>query len=461
MRRPGLCFFVRFGPLIERGGRGGQARLGAAGRVLIERLGQLAHHLVAGRAQLAQDLAGGAQHRRELLGSDYDQGDDQDQEYFEYVKRGTDRFSVSSCRPGRLGLDAFIILVRVWGVNVLKTALVTDRRYLKHFAGRAHPERPQRLEALIEMAEALRRPGLRFYTPREASRAEIELCHDPDYVALVERTAGLERYDFDPDTHTCRDSFATATLAAGGVLSAVEAVADGAADNGFALVRPPGHHALAGRAMGFCLFNNVAIAARYLLQARGLGRVMIIDWDLHHGNGTQEIFYDSAQVLYSSLHQFPHYPGTGSLYERGAGAGQGYTINAPMPATFGDSEYLTVLDELILPLGPKFKPDFILVSAGFDCHFRDPLGAMRVTEEGFAAMARRVKRLAAECCAGKMVAALEGGYDLQALRASARAVLEEFGREADEPIHPPIGGGRATALVDRALKMLEPLWQSG
>jgi acetoin utilization deacetylase AcuC-like enzyme len=344
---------------------------------------------------------------------------------------------------------------------MLKTALITDRRYARHFAGRAHPESPQRLEVMLEMAESLNRPGLGFYAPREALLEEIALCHSTDYIAMVERTAGIDRYDFDPDTHTSRDTFKTALLAAGGVLTAVEAVLAGAADNAFAIVRPPGHHAMPERAMGFCFFNNVAIAARWLIDRRGLGRVMIIDWDLHHGNGTQEIFYESRDVLYASTHQFPHYPGTGSFQERGCGAGEGFTVNAPMPATFGDAEYLRVFDELILPIGRMFKPEFVLVSSGFDCHFRDPLGAMRVTEDGFAAMARRVKRLAAECCAGKIVAALEGGYDLQALAGSGRAVIEELGHEADDPIATAAGGERMEPIIARARRNLAPFWELG
>ncbi len=341
---------------------------------------------------------------------------------------------------------------------MLKTALVTDRRYLKHFAGRIHPERPQRVEVMNEMAERLGRPSLLFLTPREAELEEIALCHEGEYIAMVERTSSMDRYDFDPDTHSSPDSFKTAVLAAGGVLTAVEAVLDGAADNAFAIVRPPGHHALPERAMGFCFFNNVAIAAAYLVKVRGLRRVMVIDWDLHHGNGTQEIFYSSPQVLYTSTHQFPFYPGTGALDEVGADTGAGFTVNAPMPATFGDPEYLRVFDELFLLIGRQFKPEFILVSSGFDCHFRDPLGAMRVTEAGFAAMARRVKRLAAECCGGKVVAALEGGYDLQALAASGQAVLEEFGREADEPIGQAGDGKRVIPIIERARYFLGPYW---
>jgi acetoin utilization deacetylase AcuC-like enzyme len=261
---------------------------------------------------------------------------------------------------------------------MLKTALVTDRRYLDHFAGRGHPERPERVAAMMAMAEALGRDHLAFLKPREATHDEIALCHEPAYIAAIERTAGLDHYAFDPDTHTSPASYRTALLAAGGVLTAVEAVLDGAADNAFAIVRPPGHHALPAHAMGFCLFNSVAIAAAVLSRTRGLKRVMIMDWDLHHGNGTQEIFYEAPEVLYASIHQFPHYPGTGALHEIGAGPGAGFTVNAPMPATFGDPEYLRVFDELILPIGRAFNPDFVLVSAGFDCHFRDPLGSMNV-----------------------------------------------------------------------------------
>ncbi len=341
---------------------------------------------------------------------------------------------------------------------MLKTALVTTRDYARHFAGRSHPERPERIEAMIEMTETMHRDGLIHHLPREATTEEISLCHDPAYIAMVARTRAFDRFDFDPDTHASRDSYRTAMLAAGGVLTAVEAVLDGAADNAFAMVRPPGHHALPDRAMGFCFFNNVAIAAAWLVKHRGLKRVMIVDWDVHHGNGTQEMFYESPEVLYVSTHQYPHYPGSGSLHEIGAGAGEGYTINVPMPADFGDDEYLRVFDDFILPVGRRFQPEFVLVSAGFDCHWRDPLAQMRVTEDGFEAMARRTKKLAAECCEGKMVAALEGGYDLEALVNSARAVLGEMGRYADEPIHAAREGSAVMPIVERAFRNVGRFW---
>jgi acetoin utilization deacetylase AcuC-like enzyme len=340
---------------------------------------------------------------------------------------------------------------------MLRTALVTDRHYLDHFPGRGHPERPERVKVLLDMAEGLRREGLKRIAPREATVAELELCHDPRYVALVRQTATRESYDFDPDTHASHATYQTAVLAAGGILTAVEAVLAGEADNAFAIVRPPGHHALPTHAMGFCFFNNVAIAARYLTQIKGLERVMILDWDVHHGNGTQDIFYATSRVLYCSLHQFPHYPGTGSAGEIGVNEGRGYTVNLPLSATFGDPEYLAAFDRVVIPVGRQFRPDFLLVSAGFDCHARDPLADMRVTEPGFAAMARRLKALAAECCQGRMALVLEGGYDLQALASSVHDVIEELGRGADEPIEAPVRG-REQSVVDKVCQHLAPFW---
>jgi acetoin utilization deacetylase AcuC-like enzyme len=340
-----------------------------------------------------------------------------------------------------------------------KTILVADRRYMNHFAGRVHPERPARIAAMIEMAEGLQRSALKHSPPREATIEELTLCHSEHYVASVERTATCERTDFDPDTHASADTWATARLAAGGVLTAVEAVLDGAADNGFAIVRPPGHHAIRDGAMGFCFFNNVAIAASWLVKVRGVQRVLILDWDVHHGNGTQDIFYESPEVLYASTHQYPFYPGTGSLDQIGSGSGAGFTVNAPMPATFGDHEYLRIFDQLILPIARQFNPEFILISAGFDAHYRDPLGGMRITEDGFVAMTRRLQRLADKCCAGKMVAALEGGYDLRALAECGRSVINEMGRDADEDVTPALEGDRAVPIIQRACYFLKDFWQ--
>jgi acetoin utilization deacetylase AcuC-like enzyme len=340
-----------------------------------------------------------------------------------------------------------------------KTMLVADHRYMNHFTGRVHPERPARIAAMIEMAQGLQRAALEHCAPRAASMEELTLCHGEEYVAAVERTAGSERTDFDPDTHASAETWTTARLAAGGVLTAVEAVMNGEAQNAFAIVRPPGHHALPGRAMGFCFFNNVAIAAKWLVKVGGKRRVLIVDWDVHHGNGTQDIFYESPEVLYMSTHQYPFYPGTGWLDQIGSGPGVGFTVNAPMPATFGDKEYLRMFDQLLLPIARQFKPEFVLISAGFDAHFRDPLGGMRMTEEGFLAMTRRLQRLADECCEGQMVAALEGGYDLRALAECGRTVIDELGRDGDEQADVIKGGERAIPIIQRACYFLKDYWE--
>jgi acetoin utilization deacetylase AcuC-like enzyme len=191
---------------------------------------------------------------------------------------------------------------------------------------------------------------------------------------------------------------------------------------------------------------------------RGLSRILILDWDVHHGNGTQDIFYQSPHVLYMSTHQYPFYPGTGWLDETGTGDGVGYNVNAPMPSTFGDEEYLRVFDDLLMPIAHQFNPEFILISSGFDCHYRDPLGGMRVTEAGFVAMCRRMKRLAAEVCGGRMVAALEGGYDLRAIADSGRAVIDELGREPDEAIESAGNAERALPIIQRAKYFLRQKW---
>jgi acetoin utilization deacetylase AcuC-like enzyme len=340
-----------------------------------------------------------------------------------------------------------------------KTMLVADRRYMNHFAGRVHPERPARIAAMIDMVGSLKRSALVSSAPREASIEELTLCHSEEYVAMVERTVACDRTDFDPATHASGETWTTARLAAGGVLTAVAAVQDGAAANAFAIVRPPGHHALPDTAMGFCFFNNVAIAASWLVKVIGMRRVLIADWDVHHGNGTQQMFYESPEVLYMSTHQYPFYPGSGSLDQIGNGLGLGFTVNAPMPATFGDNEYLQIFDELLMPVARRFRPEFVLISAGFDAHFRDPLGGMRVTEGGFVAMTRRLQRIADECCEGKMVAALEGGYDLRGLAECGRAVINEMGRDGDEPVSAAKDGERAQPIIQRARYFLEDYWK--
>jgi len=336
-----------------------------------------------------------------------------------------------------------------------KTAVVIDQEYLKHFAGEFHPERPERIKVLLDLATSLDRSAFQLLPPRPATRAEIEACHSVDHVALVESTSRSNRFALDGDTITCRDSFGVGLLAAGGFLGLLEAIAAGEFYNGFALVRPPGHHARPEQAMGFCLFNTVAIGARYLGRAHQARRVLVMDWDVHHGNGTQEIFYADPSVLYISTHQYPYYPGTGAAREVGAGGGEGYTINVPLPAGCADGEYLGVFRDVIVPAVKKFQPDWILVSAGFDPHQRDPLGGMGVTEAGFAAMAREMLRLAAEFTENKIAFLLEGGYDLAALRDSVASVLNEMRRPPGKDIPATAAAERIQPLIKGILDIHE------
>jgi acetoin utilization deacetylase AcuC-like enzyme len=307
-----------------------------------------------------------------------------------------------------------------------RTAVVVDKEYLKHLPGAGHPERPERIKVMLDLAGELDTRKFAVIAPRGASRSDIEQIHDADHVRLIESTSTVNRYALDGDTITSRDSFGVALLAVGGFLNVLDSIAAKESANGFALVRPPGHHALRNRAMGFCLFNTMAIGAEHLKRRHGAGRIMIVDWDVHHGNATQDAFYDDPSVLFLSTHQFPFYPGTGAIHEVGAGEGQGYTINVPLPAGCSDREYLQVFQDIVATAAERFRPEWILVSAGFDPHQRDPLGGMEVTEQGFGAMARLLIDLARRFSAGRIAFLLEGGYDLAALRNSAAAVLTEL-----------------------------------
>jgi acetoin utilization deacetylase AcuC-like enzyme len=245
-------------------------------------------------------------------------------------------------------------------------------------------------------------------------------------VQRVAETKG-KQYDYlDQDTATSERSYEAALLAAGAVIEGVDLLVDGTIDNGFALVRPPGHHAERDRSMGFCLFNNVAVAAFHATNSHGLERVMIIDWDLHHGNGTQFSFYNSDEVLYLSTHQYPYYPGTGGLQEVGIDQGEGYTVNVPLPGGFSDTDYAAIFNDIVIPVGKAYKPELILVSAGFDIYHGDPLGSMSVGPAGFAYMTRALVELAEEICDGRLLVTLEGGYNLKGQRDGALAVLSEL-----------------------------------
>jgi acetoin utilization deacetylase AcuC-like enzyme len=261
--------------------------------------------------------------------------------------------------------------------------------------------------------------------PRIAEEEWITQIHSPSYVAALnahQPTNG--RAVLDPDTSMSPGSLHAAFLAAGGALAAVDAIMRGEVEHVFCAVRPPGHHAETARAMGFCLFNNVAIAARYVQKRHRLTRVLIVDWDVHHGNGTQHSFEQDPSILFFSTHQFPHYPGTGRARERGTGVGEGFTINVPMEAGDGDEEYHAVFVNVLLPAADAFKPEFVIVSAGFDAHRDDPLASMRLTEAGYSDLTGLVAGIAKRHAQGRLLSALEGGYNLTALAASVEAHLK-------------------------------------
>ena len=304
-----------------------------------------------------------------------------------------------------------------------KTGLVYHPAYLEHDMGAGHPESPDRLRAIMQQLE---RSGtatrLVRIEPRKAEDEWILEIHNKTYVsALKQHAPSSGRLSLDADTSMSPGSLAAAYLAAGGALAAVDAIMAGQVNHAFCAARPPGHHAEAGRAMGFCLFNNVAIAARYVQKKYGLKHVLIVDWDVHHGNGTQHSFEDDPSVLFFSTHQFPHYPGTGRASERGKGAGEGFTINVPMEAGQGDEEYRAVFQHTLLPAAEDFNPDFIIVSAGFDAHQDDPLAGMGLTQSGYADLTAIVAGIAKRHAAGRLLSSLEGGYNLRALAASVDA----------------------------------------
>jgi len=333
-----------------------------------------------------------------------------------------------------------------------KTGIVRDIRFMDHHTGWGHPESPRRLEVIYDMLEDADMEGRFEDVPvREAAAEELQLIHSPRYVRRVASTAEVEYDQLDPDTVTSAGSYEAALLAAGGLCEAISMVVSGKLDNAFALVRPPGHHAEAGQGLGFCLFNNVAIGARYAQTALHLNRILIIDWDLHHGNGTQHSFETDPSVLYFSTHQYPYYPGTGASHEAGRKEGEGFTVNVPLSAGYGDGEYAVIFERILKPVAADFSPDLILVSAGFDIYRGDPLGSMKVSAKGFAGLTRLILDIAASCCSGKVVFTLEGGYDLTGLRDSVKAVLKELAGLSFTD-YTGMAAGANPVAVDRALQ---------
>lgn len=342
-----------------------------------------------------------------------------------------------------------------------KTGIVRDDLYILHDMGDYHPESPKRLISIYEMLDQPDMAGKFIQVPtRAATREEICWIHNKSYYSLIESTKGRSEY-LDPDTSTSPKSFEAAATAVGGCLNALDMIFSGEINNAFALIRPPGHHAEANRSKGFCLFNNVAIAAEYARRKYGCKKVMIVDWDLHHGNGTQNSFYESNKVFYVSTHQYPYFPGSGDFSEFGWHDGEGFTLNIPMSVGYGDGDFMRLFDEIIVPAGMEYAPDLLIVSVGMDTYFADPLGGMKVTPKGYAAMTGAMMKLAEKCCEGRMLMALEGGYNLEGLTTSVKECLKTMQLEPEnrptetfEPEQPE----RLLSLIHKVVEIHSRYW---
>jgi acetoin utilization deacetylase AcuC-like enzyme len=354
-------------------------------------------------------------------------------------------------------------------------AIVRDPIYLKHSNGPMHPEGPERLETIDRMLlQFPLKANLTDIQPRDATFEELSWIHEEGYIRRIERTRERSFTVLDPDTSATSDSYAAALRAAGGTMAAAQAVLSGSYPAAFAFVRPPGHHAESARAMGFCLFNNIAIAAMYGLRTHNLQRVLIVDWDVHHGNGTMHSFYETDEVLYFSVHQYPHYPGTGRIDEIGSGAGRGYTVNVPLHGGQGDEDYLFLFRELLLPVAREYAPELILVSAGFDTHRNDPLAGMGMSGGAYGRLTAILQELAGECCPGRLAFTLEGGYDHTALSEGVAAVLSSLIRGPEDGGEPRAGDAADSApaesgavepeaetrqVVEEVRRVLSPFWK--
>ncbi len=341
-----------------------------------------------------------------------------------------------------------------------RTIVLKDDRFLDHVTRPGHPECPERLSAIYErLKEEDIRGCFAEVQPEEASIDEISMNHSPEYIETIKATDGRSFVSLDPDTTTSSGSWKASILAAGAVITGVDMIMDGKADNGFALVRPPGHHAEESKAMGFCLFNNIAIGARYLLKNHHLKRILIIDWDIHHGNGTQNSFYSSPEVLYFSTHQYPYFPGSGAFNENGIEDGAGFNVNVPLGGGQGDGDFLKIFRELLLPIAEQYRPEFILVSAGYDIYQHDPLGTMDVTPEGFLSMALFLKQMAAKLCDCRILMTLEGGYHIRGIAECVKQTVKALAE--DGIVEPAVGrssGMEIDMIVDKAKQVHSVYW---
>ena len=337
--------------------------------------------------------------------------------------------------------------------GVAEAVFFYDPLFEQHETGFGHPERPERLPVTLNaLSESGVLDSAEARQPRDATVEEIELVHTEKYIELVRRVADSGGGNLDMDTALSGASYRAALRAAGALLDSVDGCLGGDFKRSFCLVRPPGHHALPGRGMGFCLFNNIAIGARYAMSKKKLKRVMIVDWDAHHGNGTQEIFYDDPAVLYVSLHQYPHYPGTGWLDETGRGKGKGYTINFPFPAGTGEEHYTQAFERVVIPAGRRFAPELLMLSAGYDSHDGDLLCSMRLTDSSYRKLTDYLVGLADACCEGMLIATLEGGYNLEA---EARSVVQTVAGMAGADVPFKDDPPRPSAYPDRAGEVIE------
>jgi acetoin utilization deacetylase AcuC-like enzyme len=306
----------------------------------------------------------------------------------------------------------------------MPTGYVYDEIYQQHDS-RDHVEGKDRLTAIDAVLEKTKvKEQLALIPPRPATIDEIAAVHDREYIRSLKAEIASGGGWLDPDTYASRGSWKAALYAAGGLMNAVDSVMKKDVDNAFALVRPPGHHAVHSHQMGFCLFNNAAVAAKYALGNYDIKRILIIDFDVHHGNGTQEAFYTDSQVMYFSTHQYPWYPFTGAAEETGQKAGEGYNVNVPLEAELGDKEYLRAFNEILVPVAQRFQPELMLISAGYDSHWQDSISNMNVSTLGFARMARVINSISDELCPNRLVYTLEGGYNRQALAFSVTATFD-------------------------------------
>ena len=342
----------------------------------------------------------------------------------------------------------------------MRVGLIYDPVYLEHDTG-THVENSQRLTVTMShLEETHLKDKLVLLSPRAATIEELSAVHAPEYIARIQSQTERGGGWLDPDTVTSPGSYNAAVYAAGGALTALDAVMNRQVNSAFALVRPPGHHATCWQAMGFCIFNNIAVAAKYALANFDINRILIIDFDVHHGNGTQDTFYADQHVLYFSTHEYPFYPGTGSIDETGARDGEGFTVNVPLLAGWGDDEYQTVFEDILAPVAKRFEPQLIMVSAGYDAHWADSLASMQLSVSGFARLTEIIKTLADMLCQGRMVFMLEGGYHLEVLPLSVAATLDIL--RGNSQISDPLGKQEARSRpvsFDNFIKMVKKIHQ--